>query len=201
MEGRKSCEDICSTTELSNRSGDVPQICKTSARSGRRRRNRRSPGCVFERLVCPGGSVAPWFTASYCRDGSLAVIQSLWVQQTAEESSMFDGVATAHTCAHSTSNACMRPSELLTLRKKDLVPPLVLLPCWSIVIAASEPGVSTKTGIAEGAVLVGQRWLQWVNKPLPALKAGTPEENLEFRLPCSSKHVQDCKQALWDSAE
>ena len=44
----------------------------------------------------------------------------------------------------------MRPSELLTLRKKDLVPPLVLLPCWSIVIAASVPGVSNKTGIHEG---------------------------------------------------
>ena len=44
----------------------------------------------------------------------------------------------------------MRPSELLTLRKKDLVPPLVLLPCWSIVIAASVPGVSNKTGIPEG---------------------------------------------------
>ena len=40
----------------------------------------------------------------------------------------------------------MRPSELLALRKKDLVPPLVpLLPRWSIVIAASETGMSTKT--------------------------------------------------------
>ena len=31
---------------------------------------------------------------------------------------------------------CMRPSELLASRKKDLVP-LPLLPCWSVVIAGA----------------------------------------------------------------
>ena len=47
------------------------------------------------------------------------------------------------------------PSKLLSLRKQDLVPPLViLLPCWSVVIAASEAGVSTKTRVREGSVLV-----------------------------------------------
>ena len=45
----------------------------------------------------------------------------------------------------------MRPSELLALRKKDLVPPLMpLLPCWSVVIAAFETGVSSKTGVRDG---------------------------------------------------
>ena len=41
----------------------------------------------------------------------------------------------------------MRPSELLALSEKDLAPLLgPLLSCWPIVIAASETGVSTKTG-------------------------------------------------------
>ena len=39
----------------------------------------------------------------------------------------------------------IRPSDLLALRKMDFVSPLVIwLPCWSVVIAASEAGVSTK---------------------------------------------------------
>ena len=55
--GTKSREDTRSTTEVSNRSWDVPQICKgASAPSGRRRRNRRCPGCAFQRLLCPGSS-------------------------------------------------------------------------------------------------------------------------------------------------
>ena len=68
----------------------------------------QSPGCVLGRLLCPRSSASPWFTASCCRDGSLAVIQPLWVQKTSEVPSMFHGVTTAHTCAHSTSNACTR---------------------------------------------------------------------------------------------
>ena len=56
-------------------------------------------------MLCLGSSASPWFTPSCCRDGSLAVIQPLWVQQTAEVPWLFGGVATAHTCAHPTSNA------------------------------------------------------------------------------------------------
>ena len=52
-----------------------------SARSGRRRRNQRSPGCVVERFLCPLSSASPWFTASCCRNGSLAVIQPLWTRK------------------------------------------------------------------------------------------------------------------------
>ena len=92
-----------------------------------------------------------------------------------------------HTCntthpSQSPSFGSVRPHfagnvHLLTLRKKDLAPPLVpLLPCWSIVIPASEAGVSTKTGTRDGSVFLDQRWLQWVNKLLAALKAGNPEE-------------------------
>ena len=54
----------------------------------------------------------------------------------------------------------IRPSWLLALKTKDLVPPLVLLlPCRFVVIAASETGVSTKRGVRD--VLV--RWLQRVD--------------------------------------
>ena len=59
-------------------------------------------------MLCPGSSVSPRFTASCCLDGSLAVIQPLWVQKTSEIPSMSEGVAIARTCAHSTSNTCTR---------------------------------------------------------------------------------------------
>ena len=132
-----------STTEVSNRSWHVSQVCsKAHASSGRGRRNRRCLGCVFQRLLSPGSSMSPWFAASCCRDVSLAVIQPHWVQQTAEVPSMFEEVATTHTCApfweeiatqltllnHSHMAEfilillvmCMRPSELLALRRKIL---------------------------------------------------------------------------------
>ena len=84
----------------------------------------------------------------------------------------------------------MRPSERLTLKSKDLAPPLVArLPFWSIVIAASETGVSTKTGIRDGSDLValmGQQALA----PAAVWKSGRAD--LEFRSPCSIKIVQDC---------
>ena len=38
--------------------------------------------------------------------------------------------------------------------------------------------MSPKTGSSNGVVVLDQRWLQWVNKPLPALKAGNPAEKL-----------------------
>ena len=86
---------------------------------------------------------------------------------------MSEGVASTHTCALPTLNAStwveivgritllnhlhvavfvlvllvtyMCSAEFLALRKKDLVPPLVLpLPCWSVEIAASKNGMSTR---------------------------------------------------------
>ena len=112
-------------------------------------------------------------TASCCSDGSLAVDQPIvLLQNTSEVSSMLERVATAHASAHPTGNpstslgrhcstthpspfilislvTCVRLSELLALRKKDLVPPLVpLLLSSAVVIEASETGVSTKTGSA-----------------------------------------------------
>ena len=63
--------------------------------------------------------------------------------------------------------AYIRPSELLAFKTKDLVPPLVpLFPCWSVVIAASKNGVSTKTGVRDGSVFMDQHQLQQVDKLL-----------------------------------
>ena len=84
----KSCANPRSTTVLSNRAWDLPQVCEgTIASSGRTHRNRRCPGRVIEKLLCPGNSASPWFAASCCRDGSLAVIQPIWVHKTSEVSS------------------------------------------------------------------------------------------------------------------
>ena len=60
---------------------------------------------VFERLLCPGSSASPWFTASCCRDGSLAVTQPIRVQESSQVPSMFEGVAVSHTCVFPTSSA------------------------------------------------------------------------------------------------
>ena len=127
-------------------------------------------------------SASPWFAASCCCDGSLSVTQTLWVQETSEVPPMSEGVAATHTCARHRAMPApvlegiaaqlthlnhphvaafilfllityVRPTELRALRKKDLVPPLVaLLPRWSVAIATSETGVSTKTGVELSAV-------------------------------------------------
>ena len=65
---------------------DSSKFGKERGPSGRRRRSRRCHSCVLGRLLCPRSSPSPWFTACCCSDGSLAVMQPLWVQQTAEES-------------------------------------------------------------------------------------------------------------------
>ena len=157
-----------------NRGQDVPEVCDGAyAPSGRRRRNPRCPGRIFKKMLCPGNSVSPWFAASCCRDGSLAVIWPIWIQEASEESSSCGSVHFILQIAY------IGPSEILALRTKELVPPLVpLLPCWSVAIAASETVVSTKTGVRDVSVLTDQRWLRWVKKLLPALKAGNPEEKI-----------------------
>ena len=127
-----------------------------------------------------------WFTAFCCTDGSLAVIQQLRVQQTAEESSSCGSV---HRHFAGDVHASVRASGI-----EGFVPPLLpLLPCWSVVIAASATGVSTKTG----------RGPRWVGRhgpavaslgqqaPAPAQGGKSGREDLELRLPCSSKDVQD----------
>ena len=86
---------------------------------------------------------------------------------------------------------CMRPSELLALRKKDLVPPLMpLLPCWSVVIAAFEAECLPRQERAMGRS-------SWSNAGFKGQQALAPAEvrksgraDLEFRLHCSGEKVE-----------
>ena len=65
-----------------------------------------------------------------------------------------------------------------------------------VEIAASETGMSTKTGVRDGSVLKDQRWLHWGNKLLPALRG----EDLEVRLPSRSNIVHDGNRLCGDLA-
>ena len=66
----KSCGVTRSTVESPNRSWTVPQVCaEAHASSNRGRPKRRFPDFKSSGL--------PWFTASCCSGGLLAVIQSL----------------------------------------------------------------------------------------------------------------------------
>ena len=95
----------------------------------------------------------------------------------------------------------MRPSELLALRNKDRVPPLLpLLPCWSVVIAAFETAVSAKT------------WSpRWVGPHVPTLasmgqQALAPAEeldipeatDLEFRFTLQRRTCSKLQPTLWN---
>ena len=173
--GAKSCEKPRGAMEMSNCAWDVPQRCmrvpapywlKTS-----------KSGCLLKRLLCQGDSTLSCFAASCCRDGSLAVIQPLWVQEASRFPPMSERVATTYTCAHPTSNAdtsLRRNLSTVHLSQSSpsasfhlplafgvlaLVPPRVSLnPCWSVVITASEIVVSTR--IRDGSVLMELRKLQ-----------------------------------------
>ena len=116
-----SCEGSHTATRSSICSWPAPQVSEGAlAPLGRGRRSFRCPNCVSERLFCLRISTSPWCTASCCRDGSLAVIQPLWVQPTAEELS-FCGRARPHFAINVRArNSCWN------LKKPSLVP---LLPC------------------------------------------------------------------------
>ena len=75
---------------------------------------------------------------------------------------------------------------------KGLAAPIApLLPCWST--AASVVGVSTKTGIHDGSILIDQRWLQW--EIWNCLEA--PNMFQTATLPSSSKHVPHGNRHFW----
>ena len=209
--GAKSCGDTRSATGSSNRSRNVPQICKGARVPFLRRcRSRRCPGGVFERLLCPGITASPLFTASCSRDGSLAVIQPLWAQQTVEVPSFFEGVATAQTCAHPMSSAHARMGRHCNIThpsqpsSHDCVHPHFAGNADASVRASGiEKEGFCPTACATSPMLVGrnrslrnwsvhqdrgrdsfvlmdQRWLQWINKLLPRLKCGNLEKRIWY---------------------
>ena len=199
--GTKSCQDTRSTTQPPNRSWDAPQICEGALPLVEDVEIdgvlvAYSNDCFVEGVQHHHGSQL--LAAVMDRWPSF---RPLWVQKTSVVPSMSAGDrshlrALDEQCLHQSGKALqdnspfsiilvwqrafdlillvtyMRPSELLALRKKELVPPL-----RQFSREVDETGVSAKTRIRDGSVLMEQRWHQWVNKLLPALKAGNPEEH------------------------
>ena len=118
---------------------------------------------------------------------------------------VWEGIAAHHTLVNLPHMAVfilillvtyIRPSELLALTKKDIAPPLVLLLPW-LVGRDRRLRKSTKAGVRDGSVLIDQRWLQWVTKLLPAIKAGNPEDTiLNFGYPSRARLFKTATDAL-----
>ena len=164
---------------------------------GRQRQIHRCPRRLFKRLLHPESSTLPHFAACCCRDGSLADIKPLWVQETSGCPPMSERTAKAYTCAHPTSNtdtsvewncSTLLPSQsspsvsihrLLAwwsayIRQSFWLPPRgSLLSRWSVVITASQIGLPTKTRVRDGSIHTDLRWLQRVNKLLTVYRSHT----------------------------
>ena len=83
------------------------------------------------------------------------------------------------------------------IEKKDRVTPLVpLFPFWSVVIAASKTGMSTKTEVRDGSVLVDQRWLQWSTCSCPGCSVEYGRKISNFNDPAAAKLFKTATDAL-----
>ena len=169
-------------TKCCNRSGQLHQACKGAcAAPGRGRRSQRCPICVSERLLCRGSSKSPWSRAPCCHDGSLAVTQPVWVQQTAEELTSFDSVPPRFA---KNVHALVRVPGI----QQDLAPSLVPLLLWcSFVIAAHETGGRARTEVRDGSVLMEFSMGQ---QPL------AQEKMCRFQWPCRSKIVPESNRSF-----
>ena len=168
--------------------GKLVEPCLAPARvpPGWKRQSQRCPDCVSERLVCPGISTSPWFTASCCRDGSLAVTQPLWVRPTAEESTSCGG-------AHPVSAGNAHTLIKIAANEKERSCPVA---CASSPMLLSRDHFS-KTGVRVGSVVVDQSWSQWVSKLLPWLKVGSLEGIIgNFVYPAAEKGIWPTTGAL-----
>ena len=104
----KGCEGRCSATFLSNRAWDVPYVYHGArAPYGRRRRDRRCLVVAYsEKWLCPGNTASPGLQLLAAVTDHWPLFSPLWLQKTSQLSSLLETVATAQTCAHSTSNVC-----------------------------------------------------------------------------------------------
>lgn len=72
-------------------------------------------------------------------------------------------------------SAYLRPSEGMALRRADFLPPTVgATGTWSILIAPSEIGATTKTGDSDDSILLDSRWLEWASPAWRLLCEGVP---------------------------
>ena len=125
---RKAVSSLAARRSHQTALGKFSNCAEKHVSPGRRHRSQRCPSCVSERLLCVGSSTSPCFTASCCRDVSLAVTQQLRVQPLAWESSSCGSANPL-----SAGSVYIRPSTFLEMKKKDLGPSLVpFLPCESV---------------------------------------------------------------------
>ena len=126
-------------------------------------------------MLCPGSSASPWFTASCCRDGSLAVIQPLWVQQTVEESCSCGSVH-----PHFAGDVHV-PVRVASIEKEGSCPNACAT-CPMLVgrDRSSRNGSTYQDRSPRWVGLHGptQASMGQQNKLLHALKAGNPEEKI-----------------------
>jgi hypothetical protein len=72
----------------------------------------------------------------------------------------------------------LRPSEVLRLRKKDLVEPSGFTSCWGLVVYAEEIGIASKTQEFDDSLLLDSEWIQSLRPVLAVMKEGNPEASL-----------------------
>ena len=72
-----------------------------------KRRGVRTLAARQNHQTAPGSSASPWFAASCCRDGSLAVIQPIGAQIFFDVPPVSEGVSKFYACAHPTNNASL----------------------------------------------------------------------------------------------
>ena len=192
------CEATHSATKSSVCSWPVPQMCKgaLALHLVKDVEVNKCPSCVSERLLCHGISISPWFTPSCCRDGSLAVIQPLWVQRIAKESSSCGSV---HPHFASTAHALVRVAEIEEESRS-------IACATSPTLVGSDRSLRTTRVFARTRarcwlVLMDQRWFQRVNKLLRGPKYGNLVEVIcNFNYSTAAKLLKNQQLTLWDSA-
>ena len=85
-----------------------------------------------------------------------------------------------------------RPSELLRLRRRDIVRPQPgITLSWSVVIAPSRLDLTTKTGETDVSIELDAPETKWLAKPLELLASGDPDELVwDFDYPALAREVR-----------
>ena len=87
-----------------------------------------------------------------------------------------------------------RPSELLRMKKVDLVPPASgVTSWWAVLLNPSEGESWSKTGAEDESLYLDSRWMAWANPVWAALKQGRPGDKVfGFSYPQFSVVFKEC---------
>jgi len=93
-----------------------------------------------------------------------------------------------------------RPSELLGLRKQDVIPPVRGMSRYgAIIIAPEDVGVTTKTGETDDSVLLDCSWMPWLHtvaESLSQARASGSENLFDFDYPTFCGEFNDALAEL-----